>query len=150
MAQFAFGAQTAVLRIHALLAPHISEERDMKMDELEAQISHEDQHVQKYLGDLAAIQVFKGNSDLETATSDYTKFSEIRTRIIALSLENTNVRSLVISLGQKRKMMFMYQDDLSSLHKAILKELIKGGGYGFVPNPRPLQDWGSTQTNSSG
>ena len=94
--------------------------------------------------DLAALQDFKGDSDLETARSDYTKFSEIRTSILALSRENTNVRSLVISLGQKRKVMIVYQDDLSALHKAILEEPIAGVDYGFVPNPRSLQDRGST------
>jgi hypothetical protein len=139
VAMLAFGAQAAALRIQTLLAPHIAEESDKKMDELEAQMSQEDQKVQKDLETLAALQELKGDPDLEMASSDYAKFSEVRTRILALSRENTNVRSLAMSLGQKRKVMLMCQDDLSALHKAILDEPIAGVDYGFVSNPRSLQ-----------
>ena len=111
----AFGAQIAALRIQALLAPHIAEESDQKMDELEARMTREDQVVHKDLDELAKLPVFSGDTDLETATSDYAKFSKIRTQILALSRENTNIRSLTISLNQKRKVMLLCQDALAAL-----------------------------------
>ena len=139
VAQLAFGAQTAALRIQTLLAPHIAEESDKKMDELEVLMTNEDQQVHKDLDDLALLPKLSGDPDLETATSDYVKFSEIRGHILALSRENTNVRSLAMSLGQKRKALLLCQDALSVLQQAIQDEPIPGVNYESAPNPRSLQ-----------
>jgi hypothetical protein len=138
VAQFAFGAQTAALRIQTLLAPHISEESDKKMDELEALMTNEDQQVRKDLDSLASLPKLHGDPDLETATSDYAKFSEIRGRILALSRENTNIKSLAMSLGQKRKALFLCQDVLSALQQAIQEEPISGVNDVSAFNPRSL------------
>jgi hypothetical protein len=138
VAQLAFGAQTAALRIQTLLAPHIAEESDKKMDELEAQMAKEDQQVHKVLDGLASLPKLHGDPDLETATSDYAKFNEIRARILALSRENTNVRSLAMSLGQKRKVLLKCQDLLSALQQVIQDEPISGVNYKSMSNPRSL------------
>ena len=139
VALLAFGAQTSALRIQTLLAPHIAEESDKKMDEFEALMAKDDQQVRKDLNGLVSLQKLHGDSDLETATSDYARFSEVRGRILALSRENTNVRSLAMSLGQKRKVLFLCQDLLSALQQAIQEEPISGVNYGVVSNPRSLR-----------
>jgi hypothetical protein len=136
IALLAFGAQIAAQRIQALLAPHIAEESDPKMDELEARMTKEDQTVREYLDGLAKLPEFIGDIDLETATSSYAKFNKIRTQILALSRENTNVRSLAISLNQKRKVTLLCQDALAALQQAILQEHIAGVNYGAPSNPR--------------
>ena len=136
----AFGAQTAALRIEILLAPHIAEESDKKMDELEVLMTNEDQQVRKDLDGLASLQKLRGDPDLEMAASDYARFSEVRGRILALSRENTNVRSLAMSLGQKRKVSFLCQDLLSVLQQAIQDEPISGVNNGSASNsPRSLR-----------
>jgi hypothetical protein len=135
----AYGAQIATLQIQTLLAPHIAEESDRKMDELEAQINKEDKEVRKDLDGLAAIQKFSGDPDLKIALSEYIRYCEIRGRILSLSRENTNVQSLSLSLGQKRKVLFLCQDVLSALQKTILEEPIIGMNYGSVSNPRSMQ-----------
>jgi hypothetical protein len=136
IALLAFGAQTAALRVEALLAPHIAEESDQKMDEMEARMTKEDQTVRKNLDELAKLSMFSGDTDLATATASYANFSKLRTQILALSRENTNVRSLAISLNQKRKVMLLCQDALAALQQAILQEHIDGVNYGPPSNPR--------------
>jgi hypothetical protein len=135
----ATGAQIAALRIQTLLAPHIAEENDSKMDKLEALMTREDKEVRKDLDDLTAMQEFRDNQDLEIALSNYARFSEVRGRILALSRENTNVHSLNISLDQKRKALFLCQDILSTLQQTILEEPISGVNYGAVSNPRSME-----------
>jgi hypothetical protein len=134
--RLACDARIQVLRILALLPPHIAEETDQKMDELEVLMARDDQEVHKDLDGLAGLLKPSGSSDLETASSCYTRFSELRTQIIKLSRENTNVRSLTISLNQKRKVMLMCQDDLGALEQAIREEPIAGITEGTPVHPR--------------
>jgi hypothetical protein len=136
VALLAFGAETAALRIEVLLAPHIAEESDAKMDALEARMTKDDQEVRKDLDGLAALPMFNGDANLATATSAYARFSDVRAKIIPLSRENTNVRSLAISLDQKRKVMFTCQDALASLQQAISEEPIPGVNYAAPSSPR--------------
>jgi hypothetical protein len=133
---FAFGAQISALRIQTLLPPHIAEESDKKMDELEALMATEDVQVRKGLGGLAALPKFSTNPDLAIATARYAEFSNIRMQILLLSRENTNVRSQSISLNQKRKVMLVCQAALSALQQAILAEPIAGSTYGTPVRPR--------------
>ena len=131
----AMGAETAALHIQALLAPHIAEESDKKMDELEAVIAKEDQQVRDDLDRLAAIPRLKADPDLDTASSSFARFSAIRAQILALSRENTNVRSVAISLSQKRKVMLLCRDALDALQQAVLAEPEAGADYGRFGRP---------------
>ncbi len=133
---FAFGAQIGALHIQTLLPPHIAEESDRKMDRLEALMAKEDEQVRKDLNDLAALTSLSSDSDLATAASRYARFSKIKTRILALSRENTNIRSLTISLNQKRKVMVLCQDALNALKQTILEEPVRGITYGPPAHPR--------------
>jgi hypothetical protein len=135
IASLAFGAQASALRVQALLAPHIAEETDARMNEMEAQMTAEDRVVVKNLDGLAAFPKLKGDLDLAVATSSYKRFTELRTQILALSRENTNVRSLALSLNQKRKVMTVCQDALGALRAAILAEPIPGVDYGRFGRP---------------
>jgi hypothetical protein len=138
IALLAFGAQTAALRIQALLAPHIAEENDRKMDELEAQMTRHDQEVRKDLDGLAPLVKPGEAHDLETAVSSYARFSGIRTQILVLSRENTNVRSLAMSLNEKRKVTLSCQDALSALQQAIEAEPVAGANYRLPTSPRQM------------
>jgi hypothetical protein len=124
--QLADGARIAALRLLTLLPPHIAEESDEKMDEMEAVMAKDDQAVRQNLEGLSAIPSLSGNSDLSAATVHYARFTELKTQILRLSRENTNVRSLTISLNQKRKVMLVCQDALAALEKAIQEEPVTG------------------------
>jgi hypothetical protein len=122
----AFPAETGALRLASLLAPHIAEERDEKMDELEAAMAKEDTQVRQSLADLKALPKVNRDADVAAAIASYEKFKTIKTEILALSRENSNVRSLAISLHQKRKVASLCQETLSALKQAILDEPMRG------------------------
>jgi hypothetical protein len=125
-------ARIAAWKILTMIPPHIAEESDPKMDAMEAQMAGEDQKVRASLDALAAMPSLADNADLKTAASSYAQFSETRAKILKLSRENTNVRSLSISLNQKRKVMLACQAALTSLQQAIEAEAVAGLTYGNV------------------
>jgi hypothetical protein len=129
-------ARIAAWHLQALVPPHIAEESDEKMNEMEAVMAKEDQDVRKNLEALAAVPNLTGNPDLKAAASEYARFTEFKTQILKLSRENTNVRSLAISLNQKRKMMLICQDALALLEQAIQEEPIAGMTHGPPAKPR--------------
>jgi hypothetical protein len=131
----AAGAQVAVLRLETRLAPHIAEQSDQKMDDLEALMAKDDREVRAALDNLAAQPALRTDPDLATARASYARFSELRTQILTLSRENTNVRSLAMSLDQKRKAMLMCQDALYALQQEIAGEPAPVTPY----NPRKLK-----------
>jgi hypothetical protein len=133
------GAQCAALRIQALLAPHIAEESDAKMDAMEARMAKDDAQVRKDLDALAGRESLRGDPDLAQASASYAHFSELRAKILALSRENTHVKSLELSLNEKRKAMFQCLDALDALQRAILEEPIAGIDYGRPSHPRRLE-----------
>jgi len=122
MLLLAAGAQAAALRLETRLAPHIAEQSDSRMDEMEALMAKDDREVHAALDSLAAQPDLRADSDLATARTSYARFGELRAQILSLSRENTNVRSLAISLDQKRKAMAVCQDALHALQQEIAGE----------------------------
>ncbi len=122
--RLASDARIGLLHIQVLLPPHIAEESDAKMDQMEASMTRESTKIRKDLDDLAALPGLKGDADLATATSAFARHGELEVQILALSRENTNVRSLALSLNQKRKAMTVSLDALNALRQAILDEPI--------------------------
>ena len=123
---YADSTRIAAWRLLTLLPPHIAEEDEKKEDAMEAVMAAEDSQVRKGLEALAALPKFSNDPALATATARYDEFTKLKTQILALSRENTNVRSLSISLNQKRKVMLVCQDALGALQRAILAEPIAG------------------------
>ncbi len=117
----AAGAQSGAWRIQALLPSHIFEESDERMDEFEARMANEDREVRSDLEGLAAL-LGSQSPELGAAVSEYAQFTELKARILDLSRQNTNVRSLIISLNQKRKAVRICQDALTVLEQAIQDE----------------------------
>jgi hypothetical protein len=132
----AFRARIGVLRIQTLLAPHIAEENDAKMDQMEASMTSEETQIRTDLDGLAAIAKLAGDADLVAAKSRFVQYQEIKARILPLSRENTNVRSLTLSLNQKRKAISLCLDALNAVRQAMLDEPIAGVTYGRAAKPR--------------
>jgi hypothetical protein len=115
-------ARIAALRIQTLLPPHIAEESEQKMDRMEYLMAQEDRRVHESLDELAAMEKLTADPSLAIARSSYARFSDTKSQIVKLSRENTNVRSLSISLNQKRKVMLLCLDALANLRNAIEQE----------------------------
>jgi hypothetical protein len=135
IARLALGAQSAALRIETLLAPHIAEETDAKMDELEATMAKQDEAVRAALAELSKLAELRDDRDLAIASSAYARFGDVRAEILKLSRENTNVRSASISLREKRKVVTLCEGALAALEQAILAEPPTGTDYGRFGRP---------------
>jgi hypothetical protein len=136
MMLMAFGARIGVLHIHAQLSPHIAEENDAKMDQMEASMTKEEKQVREDLDGLAAILGPEADPDVRVAAERFARYIELKARILVLSRENTNVRSLALSLNQKRKAMILCLDALDTLKQAVLDEPVAGVTYGRPARPR--------------
>ncbi len=132
----ALGAAVAALRVQAMLPPHIAEESDEKMDQMEAAMTHEEEEAQRDLDALLARPDLGGNAELRVATSSWARFRELKVQILALSRENTNVRSLTMSLDRKRKVMLMCQRALAALRDAIDEQPTRGDADAVPVKPR--------------
>jgi len=131
-----FGAQLGVRRVQVLLSPHIAEESDAKMDQLETEMRREEAEVRQDLQALQRYRRFVRDADLAEAMASYVRFGELKAQILKLSRENTNVLSLTMSLDQKRKAMLLCLDLLNALRDVILAEPIRGVTYGRPISPR--------------
>jgi hypothetical protein len=106
-----------------MLAAHIAEESDSKMEQMEAVMAKEEVEIRKDLDGLGAFFAKRGgSSDVAAAKERFDRYETIKARILSLSRENTNVRSLELSLNQKRKALALCLDALSSLKEAVLEE----------------------------
>lgn len=115
------------LRIQALLAPHVEEERDAEMSRLEATMSREAGKARAALRALAALV---GPREVAPAAAAFDRYLALQAKVVTLSRENTNVHSLALSLGQKRAALGVCQDALGALQQAILEEPVPGVAYG--------------------
>ncbi len=125
IARLSLRTLSAALKIHALQSPHIAESREEKMDEIETTIQTENALINQSLDALSVLMNPADKPLLEAAKSAYTEFWMINTEVMKLSRQNSNVRSLALSLGQKRKATVQCQDVLAALEEAIQSKAYK-------------------------
>lgn len=116
--------RVGLLRMQVLLLPHIAEASDKKMHEFELQLSAIDKKVRDHFAALSALLPEREKSILATTTSRYAEFETLKSEIIKLSRENTDLRAVGIALKEKRKAMLACQDALVALEHAIRAEPI--------------------------
>jgi hypothetical protein len=106
------------------------------MDELEATMDQHAKQARKDLDGLAALPKLRDDPDLHLAVSAFDRFGLLKTQILALSRANTNVRSVAISLNEKRGAMLLCQDALVALGQAIQQEPAAGVQHWRPVSPR--------------
>jgi hypothetical protein len=119
IARRAYQVMPAALKIHALEGRHIAEPSDAEMDKIDAEMKVLDGRVNDGLNALSAASSDAGKAAVEAVRAAYADFQQVHTEVLALSRRNTNVRSLAMSIGQKRKITAQCQDHLSALQKAV-------------------------------
>ena len=118
----AFKAQSGLLKVQALLAPHVVEADDRKMDSLEADMALSEAEAASALEALAGMDPLEGREALAPARAAFGQYLELKRQILALSRENTNVRSMTLSLSKKRKVSAACQEALAALEEDLLNQ----------------------------
>jgi hypothetical protein len=122
-------AATAVAsarEIQALQAPHIAEADDAAMATLEKRMATAEKTARSALQTLAALIQPASRPQLAAATAALDRLMQINTQIIGLSRRNSNVRSLALSLNQKRAVTTSCEQSLRALRDALSKRGFTG------------------------
>jgi hypothetical protein len=114
-------ATTAMLEIQVTYAAHIVEAEDSAMSQMETQMTAAAARARKALGELQGRLPSEATAHLGAAAAALDQFLSVHKEIIALSRRNSDVRSLALSLGQKRKVMAECQAQLQALEEALAK-----------------------------
>lgn len=114
-------ATMAVLEIQVTYAPHIAEAQDAAMTQMESQMSAAAKRAREAVARLRRQLPSTAATHLNTAAASLDRFLSIHNEIIALSRRNSDVRSLALSLGEKRKVTAECEAQLQALEDALAK-----------------------------
>ena len=112
-------AVAAAREVQVLQAPHIAESDEAQMSHLEARAAEAEAEARRSLGQLDRIVSPKARPKLAAATSALESFIAVNAQIVTLSRRNSNVRSLALSLGQKRTLAAACEERLQALQDSL-------------------------------
>jgi hypothetical protein len=110
---------TAGWKILYLQAPHIAEAEDKRMDEIEAVIRRQQAEMAHAFKILRTAVPPEKRSSLEEAEAALAEIQKVTAQVIALSRQNTNIKSFGLSLGRKRMISARCDEILSALQEAV-------------------------------
>jgi len=116
----------SVREIQVLQGPHIAEPDDATMSRLEKQMAASEAAARSSLQMLGTLASDASRSQLMAAGAALNRFVATNAQIVALSRRNTNVRSLALSLGQKRTLAATCEESLRALQADLAKRQIGG------------------------
>jgi hypothetical protein len=112
-------ALAALREIQVLQAPHIAEREDAVMTTIEARMKSAEATARSAIAALGALPVQR--ADIAAATAALDRFLSVHAEILSLSRRNTNVRSLVLTLSEKRRLTPLCEERLAALRAALAK-----------------------------
>jgi hypothetical protein len=119
-------AAVGVREIQVLQAPHIAEADDAVMTTLEKQMQASEAGVRSAVEMLGNSVSRESQSRIAAATAALDRFMAVHAEILALSRRNSNVRSLALTLGQKRTLAAKCEETLRALQDALAKRTVGG------------------------
>lgn len=120
-----YQAMTAGLKLYNLHSPHIAEANDENMDHIEAKMKGEETEVAKSLDALAGIVGEEHRDALSQAKTAFSEFLDVTAKVIKLSRQNSNIKSLELSLGRKRKVATQCDEILAAFQEAVQSRTFK-------------------------
>jgi hypothetical protein len=114
-------AVTTVREIQVLQAPHIADADEAVMTRMETEMATSEMEARRSLDALRAGAPPASKPHLDAAAAALARFMDLNAQIIALSRRNTNVRSLALSLDQKRTITVSCEDRLRALQTALAR-----------------------------
>jgi hypothetical protein len=114
-------ALVSLLDIQVLQAPHIAESDAAAMTRMEGQMAASEAAARKAIAGLRAALPDDPGGQLAAALAALDRFTAINREIVTLSRRNSNVRSLALSLGEKRVATSACDDQLRTLETALAK-----------------------------
>jgi len=114
-------AVSAVRGIQVLQAPHIADPDDASMAGMESRMAAYAAAARGAVDTLAALVTPASRPRLAAASASLNEFMRVNAEIVSLSRRNTNVRSLALSLDQKRKLITPCEDSARALRDALAK-----------------------------
>ena len=127
IAALAARAVSAVRDIQALQAPHIANPDDTAMATIEARMARSEADARNALTSLAPLVTADSRAHLTDASRALDAFMGTNAQIVGLSRQNTNVRSLALSLDAKRTLTAPCEDSLRALEAALAKRSYSSG-----------------------
>ncbi len=114
-------AVATVREIQVLQAPHIADADEAVMTRMEKSMATSEAAARNALKTLSSLVAQDVQPRIVAATAALDRFVAVNQQIISLSRRNTNVRSLALSLNQKRQVIPECENVLYALREALSK-----------------------------
>jgi hypothetical protein len=114
-------AVMTVREIQVLQAPHIADADDAVMTRMEKDMATSETAARRALDALRPLVSAASKPRLDAAAAALKTFMDLNSQITALSRRNTNVRSAMLSLDEKRKITVSCEESLHALQSALSK-----------------------------
>lgn len=109
----------AALKMYTLHSPHIAEANDAIMSQIEMQMKTEKQKSLNALDELSVIIGEENKNIVVQAKTAFADFLDVTDKVIELSRQNSNIKSLELSLGKKRTISAQCDEILATFQEAV-------------------------------
>ena len=112
-------AMTAALKMYTLHSPHIAEANDAIMSQIEMQMKTEENKASNALDELAGMTGEENRDSQVQAKIAFADFLAVTAKVIELSRQNSNIKSLELSLGKKRTISAQCDEILATFQEVV-------------------------------